>query len=105
MNVFFLKQIISALMIVVNLLQQYPPFFVYLHFQRVRLCHVNGLKEGKIMSALHFHFVSFVLDVIVFDYNGLKQSLILQTKPNRLLQFFLWEPYLCLFEKSILRDM
>ena len=56
---------------------------------------------------LSFYFVSFVLNVSVFDYNGLKQSLILQTKPNRLLQisFFSQEPYLCLFKKSILRCM
>ena len=33
-----------------------------------------------------FYFVSFVLNVIVFLYNGLKQSLILQIKPNHLLQ-------------------
>ena len=36
------------------------------------------------------------------DYNGLKQSLILQTKQNRLLQisfFFSQEPYLCYLKK------
>ena len=37
------------------------------------------------MPCSSFYFVSFVLNV-VFDYNGLKQSLILQTKQNRLLQ-------------------
>ena len=37
---------------------------------------------------LSFHFVSFVLNVIVFVYNGLKQSHILQTMPNRLLQIY-----------------
>ena len=36
--------------------------------------------------ALSFYIVSFVLNVIVFVRNGLKQSLILQTKPNRLFQ-------------------
>ena len=35
-----------------------------------------------------FHFVSFILKVIVFIYNGLKQSCILQTMPNRLLQIY-----------------
>ena len=74
MNVFFLKQVISALMIFVDLLSP----FVYLHFQRICLCHINALKEGKTMSALivlSFYFVSFILNVIVFDYNGLKQAL------------------------------
>ena len=33
-----------------------------------------------------FYFVLFVLNVIVFIYNRLKQSLILQIKPNHLLQ-------------------
>ena len=33
-----------------------------------------------------FYFVAFVLNVIVFLYNGLKQSRILQRKPNHLLQ-------------------
>ena len=37
---------------------------------------------------LSFHFVLFVLNVIIFVYNGLKQSHILQTMPNRLLQIY-----------------
>ena len=37
---------------------------------------------------LSFHFVSFVLNVIAFVYNGLKQSHILQTMPNHLLQIY-----------------
>ena len=46
------------------------------------------LKRRKIYErfVLYFYFVSFVLNVIVSIYNGLKQSLILQTEPNRLLQ-------------------
>ena len=58
------------------------------------------------MPCSSFYFVSFVLNV-VFDYNGLKQSLILQTKQNCLLQisFFSWETYLCLLEKSMLGCM
>ena len=49
-------------------------------------------KKKKIRTiVIYFCFVSFVLNVIVFVYKGLKQSLIQQTKPNRLLQisFFL----------------
>ena len=66
--------------------------FVYLRFQRICLKLISALKEEKNEGdALSFCFVSFVLNVIVFVYNGLKQSLIQQTKPNRLLQisFFL----------------
>ena len=37
---------------------------------------------------LSFHFVLFVLNVIIFVYNGLKQNHILQTMPNRLLQIY-----------------
>ena len=37
---------------------------------------------------LSFHFVSFVLNVIVSVDNGLKQSHILQTMPNRLLYIY-----------------
>ena len=37
---------------------------------------------------LSFHYVSLVLNVIAFVYNGLKQSHILQTMPNCLLQIF-----------------
>ena len=46
------------------------------------------LKRWKIYErlVLYFYFVSLVLNVIVSIYNGLKQSLILQTEPNRLLQ-------------------
>ena len=37
---------------------------------------------------MYFCFVSFVLNVIVFVYKGLKQSLIQQTKSNRLLHIY-----------------
>ena len=50
MNVFFLKKVFSALM-----------FFVYLHFQQIRLCRINALKEGKIMIAFYFLFILFRL--------------------------------------------
>ena len=50
-------------------------------------------KKKKIRAScnLFFIFVSFVLNVIVFVYSGLKQNPIQQTKPNSLLQisFFL----------------
>ena len=52
---------------------------------------------------LYFYFVLFVLNMIVFIYNGLKQSLILQTEPNRLLQisfFFHRDVYLYLKKVS-----
>ena len=39
---------------------------------------------------LSFCIVSFVLNVIILVYNGLKQSFILQTKPNRFLQISLF---------------
>ena len=63
------------------------------------------LKRGKIYEGFvpYFYFVSFVLNVIVSIYNGLKQSLILQTEPNRLLQisfFFIGTPHLCLLKKE-----
>ena len=48
------------------------------------------------------YFVSFVLNVIVLVYSGLKQNHILQTMSNRLLQiyFFSQEPYLCSSKKQ-----
>ena len=56
---------------------------------------------------LSFHFVSFVLNVIVFVYNGLKQSHILQTMPNRLLQIYFFHRNLIYvyLKNSILRCM
>ena len=78
---FFLKQVISALMTVANLLyfSSIHPFCL-LAFSTNPLCRINALKEAKILSALYFLFILLrVLNVIVFDYNGLKQSLILQT--------------------------
>ena len=91
---FFKTSFISALMIAVNLFffSSIHCCFVYLRFQRICLKLISALKEEKNEGdALSFCFVSFVLNVIVFVYNGLKQSLIQQTKPNRLLQisFFL----------------
>ena len=48
-------------------------------------------------------FVSLVLNVIVFGYNGLKQSLILQTKQNRLLQisFFFHRNFIYVYFKKV----
>ena len=44
----------------------------------------NALREEKNRRTCTFFL--FVLNVIVLVYNGWKQSIILQTKPNRLLQ-------------------
>ena len=46
---------------------------------------------------LSFHFVSFILNVIVFVYNGLKQSHILQTMRKRLLQIYFFIGTLFMF--------
>ena len=66
-------------------------------------------KEKLWTTCSYFLFVLvwFVLKVIVFVYNGLKQGLILQTKPNLLLQisFFSYESYLYLLWKSMWRDL
>ena len=83
MNVFFLKQIISALMISVNL------YYFSSSIHCLLACSTNPfithwrLKRRKTYErlVLSFYFVSFVLNVIVFVRNGLKQ-----TKPNRLFQ-------------------
>ena len=45
-------------------------------------------RESNDRLVLSFGFVWFVLDVIAFVYNRLKQSLILQTNANRFLQIF-----------------
>ena len=60
------------------------PFFVYLRFPRIYLWRISSLKEEKNRRACTFFL--FVWNFIVLVYNGWKQSLILQTKPNRLLQ-------------------
>ena len=45
-------------------------------------------RKNNERLVLSFGFIWFVLDVIVFVYNRLKQSLILQTNANRFLQIF-----------------
>ena len=45
-------------------------------------------RKNNERLVLSFGFVWFVLNVIVFVYNRLKQSLILQTNTNRFLQIF-----------------
>ena len=100
MKIFFLKtSSISAVMIVVKLLfsSSIHCCFVYLHFQRTCLWRIGALKEEKKYEqvVLSFCFVSFVLNVYVFVYNGSKQSLSLQTKPIRFLQIF-FIGFLCL---------
>ena len=87
MNVFFLKQVISALMIFVNL-HSFRSIHCLLAFSTNPFITHWRLKRRKTYErlVLSFYIVSFVLNVIVFVRNGLKQSLILQTKPNRLFQ-------------------
>ena len=50
----------------------------------------------------YFYFFSFNLNVVLFVYNGLKQSHVLRTMPNRLLQiyFFHRNLILCLSKKQ-----
>ena len=66
MNVFSLKQVSSTLMIVVDEFST-NPFMSHYRLKR---------RKNYECLAPFFYFVSFVLNVIVFDYNGLKQSLI-----------------------------
>ena len=54
-------------------------------------------KKKKELLVIYFCFVSFVLNVFVFVYKGLKQKLIQQTKPNRLHRFFSFLKLLGLF--------
>ena len=62
-------------------------------------------RKNNERLVLSFGFVWFVLDVIVFVYNRLKQSLLLQTNANRFLQIFFCHRnliYIYFFKKSIL---
>ena len=79
MNVFFLKQVISALMISVNL-HYFSTIDYLLAFSTNPFITHWRLKRRKTYERLVFSFyiVSFVLNVNVFVRNGLKQ-----TKPNR----------------------
>ena len=50
---------------------------------------------------LSFGFVWFILNVIVFVYNGLKESLILQTKPRSFLHIsFFHRNLICIYFKK-----
>ena len=101
MNVFFLKQVISALMISVNL-HYFSSIHCLLAFSTNQFITHWRLKRRKTYErlVLSFYIVSFVLNVIVFVRNGLKQ-----TKPNRLFQipFFEYEfativvTFVCIF--------
>ena len=68
----------------------------------------DGRKNYERLVATLFLFclVCFKCNCFFF-YNGLKQGLILQTKPNLLLQisFFSYESYLYLLWKSMWRDL
>ena len=101
MNVFFLKQVISALMISVNL-HYFSSIHCLLAFSTNPFITHWRLKRRKTYErlVLSFYIVSFVLNVIVFVRNGLKQ-----TKANRLFQipFFEYElatilvTFVCIF--------
>ena len=59
-------------------------------------------RKKQEQVVIYFYFVLFVLNV-TFVYNGLKQSLIQQTKPNRLIcRFLSFLEFLGLFLNSIL---
>ena len=85
----FFKKVISALMIIMIFFNlAVSTVFCLLAFSTnlfMTHSHLGRWKNDERL-VLSFHFVSFVLNVIVFVYNGLKQSHILQTMPNRLLQ-------------------
>ena len=88
---FFLKQN-SFLLLWSSFLSSIHCCFVYWRFTELVYDTLAPWKKKKIRTSCnYFCFVSFVLNVIVFVYKRLKQSLIQQTKPNRLLQisFFL----------------
>ena len=62
-------------------------------------------RKKQEQVVIYFYFVLFVLNV-TFVYNGLKQSLIQQTKPNRLIcRFLSFLEFLGLFLNSILCRM
>ena len=70
-----------------------------LRFQRICLWRISALKDEKIMKDLYLLFIYFFFFVCFKCYCfRLKQSLILQIKPNHLLRIS-QEPYLCLFKK------
>ena len=76
-KIFFLTaSFIFALMIVVNLLffRSIQCCFVHLRFQGICLWRISALKEERKYErvVLSCFFVLFVLNVIVFVYNGLK---------------------------------
>ena len=102
-NVFFLKQVISAIMISVNL-HYFSSIHCLLAFSTNQFITHWRLKRRKTYErlVLSFYIVSFVLNVIVFVRNGLKQ-----TKPNHLFQipFFHRNLIYVYFKKNVLRRM
>ena len=86
----FFKKVISALMIIMIFFNlAVSTVFCLLAFSTnlfMTHSHLGRWKNDERL-VLSFHFVSFVLNVI-FVYNGLKQSHILQIMPNRLLQIY-----------------
>ena len=95
-RIFLKTSFISALMFAVNLLffSSVHCFLVYLRLVNLIFVLANLLMTYQRFEkrkkyewlVLSFCFVSFVLSVTVFVHNGLKKSLILQTKPNIFLQ-------------------
>ena len=59
-------------------------------------------KEKYEQVVLSCFFVLFLFNVIVFVYNRLKWSLILQIKPNCFYRFLLFTRFLCLLLKKYL---
>ena len=57
-------------------------------------------KKHYERPALHFCSISFLSNVIVFVYNGLKQNLILETKLNRFLQISFFHRRLMFISKK-----
>ena len=77
-------------------LQQYSLLFCLLGFSANLFMMYQRLERRKKMKELYFpFFVSFILNVFVFVYNRLKQSLILQKTRNCFSQIsiFSWHFY------------
>ena len=76
--------------------------FVRFRFQGIFLCCSSTLEEeGKYERVVLFCFsVLFVLNVVTFVYNRLKQSLILQTMPNHFWQISFHMILMFIFKKA-----
>ena len=108
-NVFFLKQVISALMIAVNLL-----YFSSIHhflftciFNESIYDTLMPLKKKKLWATCTFFLFCFVhFKFYCFDYNGLKKALSWKQSQTVCYKFlFFHKDLICLFKKSILHCM